>query len=190
MFAARQPEQVESAAATISACVESRPPETPMTTRLIPRRLSRFAGPGPGCCRPRAILAQLARDRPARRGSDRSRARAAAASRPAHRAEAECGGTRRMRAASSRAQSRNVLTRMRSWRMRPRSTSAVIIVELLRQSVRSRRACRRIRRSPHGRPRRDRWSIRRGRRRNRHRPQWRGPIAWRTAVAASRPCRW
>ncbi len=59
-----------------------------------------------------------------------------------------------------------------------------------RGSARSRPASRRSRRSTPGRPRRDRWSIRRRRRRRRDRRRRSARTATRTAGGASPPCRW
>ena len=55
--------------------VESRPPETPMTMRVVLMARAAAAGPRPGCCRPRSSPARAGPGRPARRGNARCAAR-------------------------------------------------------------------------------------------------------------------
>ena len=123
---AGSPSRSIALAATISAWVESSPPETPMTMRLTPRRVA-AAAPGrrPGCCTPRSSPARAAPGRPARRGSARRSARGR------HPPSAGRGGRRR---AGSRSPPRcgagcrrRCPWRARSWRSRSRSTSATAI---------------------------------------------------------------
>ena len=67
-----RPSRSIALAATISACVESRPPLTPMTTFGLADRVA-AAAPArrPGCCRPRSSPGRAARRRRARTGSGR-----------------------------------------------------------------------------------------------------------------------
>ena len=108
----------------------------------------------------------------------------------ARRARSRPCGSARPSSASSIAQSAKPLLRIRSWRMRPRSTSARTMRRVLREALATRRAGRRTRRSRPGRPRPGRSSIRRGRPPSRRRPRCRAPTGCRTAGGAPRPCRW
>ena len=81
MFSRGRPSQSMARAATISACVESRPPETPMTARFDAGRLQpRGQALDLDVVGLVAILARAGRDRPARTGSARPRAGAGPAS--------------------------------------------------------------------------------------------------------------
>ena len=186
---ARQAEPVHRAADTISACVESRPPETPMTPSRCGSTAGAAPGPGPGCCRPRSNSRAAWPDRTARRGS----------ARPARSQRHALG--RRVEREVDRAEARDPVA------LQQRAVGEAVVAQPLladaaeidvgrdegrvrREALRSRRAGRRIRRSRHGRPRRGRSSIRPGPPPNRRRPRCSAPTGCRTAAAASRPCRW
>ena len=85
-----------------SAWVESRPPETPITTFLMPVARRRFISPAPGCCRPRSSARRDARvGRHVREALDRPPQRRALLAAP------RSNSTRRKRAARSRCVARS-----------------------------------------------------------------------------------
>ena len=184
-----RPSRSIALAATISAWVESSPPETPMTMRLHARRVEPLHQAGDldvvGLVavlrEPRRVgrhegeaLDRAARSRyPPSGGSSRKAMRRKPAPLP------RCGGGCRRRCPGARAPGAAGRGRHRP----PRSGRP-------RGSARSRPAWRRSRRSRPGRPRRGRWWIRPRRRRRRHRPRGSAPIATGRAAAASPPCRW
>ena len=116
-------------AQTSSAWVESRPPETPITTLSMPLAAGAAPAPTPGCCRPRRSARRAAPGRPARRESAPLRAAAPAASRSAAAARRRRGESLRARSCAAATDWPKVFCRMRSRETRSRSTSAVIRCE-------------------------------------------------------------
>ena len=189
MFLRGRPSASKAFAATISAWVESSPPDTPMHDALAVGHLHPLRQALHLDVEGLVAVEVEARGivRHEREAVDAC-ARGRRPRRPAG-ARTRRGGSDVSGWPAATAAALKVTVRMRSRRRRSTSTSATAIWLLQREALASGRAARPARGWSPGRPRRGRWCSRRARRPSRGRPPGSASTATRRAARGRRPCR-